>query len=195
MHMTLDYFVANYGSLGLFVGASLEGEAVAMLGGIMMHRHLIGFGEAVLSLALGAFLADQVFFLLGHGWRNSAIVRSVQRSAAGGRVLATFNAHPNTFAFSLRFLYGLRMAGAVTIGTTNFPWPRFIVLNALSALIWSAAWVTLGYLFGQALAPLFERLSSLSHVVLAGVAAVLCVAIVAVVAAKRRRAQRLKMRD
>ncbi len=193
--MTLEHLVANYGSFGLFVGASLEGEGIAMLGGIMSQQHLIGVWPAIIALALGSFVADQVFFLLGHGGRNSAIVRSVQGSAAGGRVVTTFNAHPDVFAFSLRFLYGLRMAGAVTIGTTDYPWPRFLLLNAISALIWSAAWVTLGYMFGQALAPLFERLSGLSHVVWAGVAAALCIAVVAVMASRRRRAQRLTMRD
>ena len=193
--MTLEHLVANYGSFGLFVGASLEGEGIAMLGGIMSQQHLIGVWPAIIALALGSFLADQVFFLLGHGGRNSAIVRSVQGSAAGGRVVTTFNAHPDVFAFSLRFLYGLRMAGAVTIGTTDYPWPRFILLNAISALLWSAAWVTLGYMFGQALAPLFERLSGLSHFVWAGVAAALCIAVVAVMASRRRRTQRLTMRD
>lgn len=193
--MTLEHLVANYGSFGLFVGASLEGEGIAMLGGIMSHQHLIGVWPAIIALALGSFVADQVFFLLGHGGRNSAIVRSVQGSAAGGRVVTTFNAHPDVFAFSLRFLYGLRMAGAVTIGTTDYPWPRFILLNAISALLWSAAWVTLGYMFGQALAPLFERLSGLSHFVWAGVAVALCIAVVAVMASRRRRAQRLTTRD
>ena len=193
--MTLEHLVANYGSFGLFVGASLEGEGIAMLGGIMSHQHLIGVWPAIIALALGSFVADQVFFLLGHGGRNSAIVRSVQGSAAGGRVVTTFNAHPDVFAFSLRFLYGLRMAGAVTIGTTDYPWPRFILLNAISALLWSAAWVTLGYMFGQALAPLFERLSGLSHFVWAGVAVALCIAVVAVMASRRRRTQRLTMRD
>jgi len=81
------------------------------------------------------------------------------------------------------------MAGAVTIGTTDYPWPRFILLNALSALIWALAWVTLGYLFGQALAPLFERF------IWAGIAAALCIAAVAVMASRRRRAQRLTTRD
>jgi membrane protein DedA with SNARE-associated domain len=193
--MTLEHLVTDYGSFGLFVGASLEGEGIAMLGGIMSHQHLIGVWPAIIALALGSFVADQVFFLLGHGGRNSAIVRSVQGSAAGGRVVTTFNAHPDVFAFSLRFLYGLRMAGAVTIGTTNYPWPRFILLNAISALIWSAAWVTLGYMFGQALAPIFERLSGLSHFVWAGVAAALCIAVVAVMASRRRRTQRLTTRD
>ncbi|MDP4557185.1 DedA family protein [Halomonas meridiana] len=190
--MTLEQLVESYGSVGLFVGSSLEGEASAMLGGIMVHQHLIRFWPAIIALALGSFLADQVFFLLGHGGRNSAIVRSVQSSAAGGRVVTTFNAHPDVFAFSLRFLYGLRMAGAVTIGTTDYPWPRFILLNAISALLWSAAWVTLGYMFGQALAPLF---SGLSHFVWAGVVVALCIAVVAVMASRRRRAQRLTTRD
>lgn len=193
--MTVEQLVESYGSIGLFVGSSLEGEASAMLGGIMVHQHFIRFWPAIIALALGSFLADQVFFLLGHWWRNSAIVRSVQGSAAGARVLTTFNARPDVFAFSLRFLYGLRMAGAVTIGTTDYPWPRFILLNAISALIWALAWVTLGYMFGQALAPLFERLSGLSHFVWAGVAAALCIAVVAVMASRRRRAQRLTTRD
>ncbi|GGC76727.1 DedA family protein [Vreelandella lutescens] len=193
--MTLEHLVANYGSFGLFVGASLEGEGIAMLGGIMSHQHLIGVWPAIIALALGSFLADQVFFLLGHGGRNSAIVRSVQGSAAGGRVVNTFNAHPDVFAFSLRFLYGLRMVGAVTIGTTDYPWPRFILLNAISALLWAMAWVTLGYVCGLAIAPLFERLSGLSHFVWAGVAVALCIAVVAVMATRRRRTQRLTMRD
>jgi len=64
--MTLEHLVANYGSFGLFVGASLEGEASAMLGGILSHQHLIEFWPAIIALALGSFLADQVFFLLGH---------------------------------------------------------------------------------------------------------------------------------
>jgi membrane protein DedA with SNARE-associated domain len=193
--MTVEQLVESYGSVGLFVGSSLEGEASAMLGGIMVHQHLIRFWPAIIALALGSFLADQVFFLLGHWWRNSAIVRSVQGSAAGARVLTTFNARPDVFAFSLRFLYGLRMAGAVTIGTTDYPWLRFILLNAISALIWALAWVTLGYLFGQALAPLFERLSSYSHYMWAGVVVAFCIAAVAVMASRRRRAQRLTTRD
>ncbi|MCP1316163.1 hypothetical protein [Halomonas sp. 707D7] len=45
--MTFEHLVTNYGSLGLFLGAGLEGEAVAMLGGILSHRHLIGFVPAV----------------------------------------------------------------------------------------------------------------------------------------------------
>jgi membrane protein DedA with SNARE-associated domain len=87
------------------------------------------------------------------------------------------------------------MAGAVTIGTTDYPWPRFILLNAISALLWSAAWVTLGSLFGQALAPLFERLSGYSHFIWAGVVVAFCIAAVAVMASRRRRAKRMTTRD
>ncbi|MBS3666318.1 DedA family protein [Vreelandella boliviensis] len=193
--MTFEHLVADYGSFGLFLGASLEGEAIAMLGGIIAHQHLVGFWSAVGSLALGSFLADQVFFLLGHWWRNSAYVRSIHNSVAGGHVLTTFNAHPNVFVFSFRFIYGLRIASAVTIGTTDFPWPRFILLNAVSALVWATVWVTLGYVFGKTIEALFARLSNLPHFALVSVAVGICVAILAVIAAKKRRGQRLNTGD
>src|SRR5690554_6147704 len=131
--MAFENLVANYGSFGLFLGAGLEGEGVAMLGGILSHRHLIGFWQAVVALALGSFLVDQAFLWLGRGCRHHARVRSIQQSAAGARVLKTFHARPDVFVLSFRFLCGLRIASAVTIGTADFPWPRFILLNALSA--------------------------------------------------------------
>ncbi|WP_083024449.1 hypothetical protein [Vreelandella lionensis] len=63
--MTLEHLVANYGSFGLFVGASLEGEGIAMLGGTMSHQHLIGVWPAIIALALGSFVADQCSSCLG----------------------------------------------------------------------------------------------------------------------------------
>ena len=189
--MTFEQLVTDYGSFGLFLGAGLEGEAVAMLGGIMSHRHLIGFWTAIVSLALGSFIVDQAFFQLGYWCRNSARVRSIQRSAAGARVLKTFNNHPYFFVLSFRFMYGLRIAGAVTIGTTDFPWLRFVLLNAASALIWAVVWVSLGYVCGQAIEALFGRLGNLLHFALAGVAVCICVVMLTIIAAKRRRGQRL----
>ena len=55
--MKVEQLVESYGSVGLFVGSSLEGEASAMLGGIMVHQHLIRFWPAIIALALGSFLA------------------------------------------------------------------------------------------------------------------------------------------
>ncbi|MCP1315973.1 DedA family protein, partial [Halomonas sp. 707D7] len=116
----------------------------------------------------------------------SARVHRIQQSAAGARVLKTFDARPDLFAFSFRFAYGLRIASAVTIGTARFPWSRFVMLNALSALAWAVVWVTLGYACGQAIEGLFGRLNNVPHFALACVVIGVCIALLAVVVSKRR---------
>lgn len=69
--MALEQFVSDYGAFGLFAGAGLEGETVAMLGGVLAHRGLLDFWTAVLAVAAGSFLTGQIFFLAGRRFRKS----------------------------------------------------------------------------------------------------------------------------
>ena len=57
---------------------------------------------------------------------------------------------PNFAVIGIRFLYGLRTVGPAVIGTSALGWPRFLLLNALGALAWSACWVGAGYVLGEA---------------------------------------------
>lgn len=83
--MALEQLVSDYGAFGLFAGAGLEGETVAMLGGVLAHRGLLDFWTAVLAVAAGSFLTDQIFFLAGRRFRNSSWVRKLQAGPAGAR--------------------------------------------------------------------------------------------------------------
>jgi membrane protein DedA with SNARE-associated domain len=53
---------------------------------------------------------------------------------------------------SLRFLYGLRIAGPIALGMTEVTWLRYLTLNLIGAVVWSVLIAGLGYLFGNALA-------------------------------------------
>ena len=81
----------------------------------------------------------------------------------------------------------LRVASAVTIGTTGFPWGRFSVLNGLAALLWATAFVALGYLCGEAIETMFGHLRAHFHYPLALVAVCLCALVIALASGKRRR--------
>lgn len=107
--MALEQLVSDYGAFGLFAGAGLEGETVAMLGGVLAHRGLLDFWTAVLAVAAGSFLTDQIFFLAGRRFRNSSWVRKLQAGPAGARVLQTFHRRRDIFVFGFRFIYGLRL--------------------------------------------------------------------------------------
>lgn len=49
---------------------------------------------------------------------------------------------------AVRFLYGLRLAGPIAIGSGTISWKRFLVLNLFGAGVWAAAIGGLGYAGG-----------------------------------------------
>ncbi|WP_375403439.1 hypothetical protein [uncultured Sphingomonas sp.] len=59
--MTLDPLVARYGLLALFLGAGIEGETTATLGGVFAHRGSFPL-PAAMAAAGGSFAADQILF-------------------------------------------------------------------------------------------------------------------------------------
>lgn len=164
--MTIEALVAQYGVLALFVGAGIEGETVVVLGGVMVHRGIIPFVPAVAAAAMGSFVADQLFFSLGRRFRGHRFVRRLQASPTFGRAIAAFEKRPTLFVFGFRFLYGLRTVSPIAIGTSRLPTSRFMIINALAALVWGLMFVTLGYFFGQAVEAAFGRVRDLSHILL-----------------------------
>ena len=50
-----------------------------------------------------------------------------------------------------RFLYGLRIITLFALGMSRIPATYFVLVSALSALVWAAAMGTGGYLFGNVL--------------------------------------------
>lgn len=192
--MALAELVTQYGVVGLFLGGAVEGEAVAMLGGVLAHRGLVPFWGAVAAVGLGSFLVDQAAFLMGRRFRSHPRVQSVQNSAIGARVLRIFRTRPDSFAFGFRFFYGMRIAAAVIIGTTDYPYARLLVLNALSAAIWATLFVSLGHLSGQAIEGIFKHARAGIHypVAIALIAVVCSVAALISRRWKRRQLPKVK---
>ncbi len=184
--MSLDALIAHYGLVALFVGAAIEGESVVMIGGLMVHRGLLSYWPAVAAVAGGSFLADQVFFLIGRRFRHHPRVRAMMARPAFTRAAAIFARHPTAFVFAFRFLYGLRIASPLAIGTTALPTRRFLLLNALAAILWGALFVAIGYWFGLGLEAAFGRFRAVEHLLLIGIAAAALLAAVAWLARRAR---------
>lgn len=164
--MNLEHLIADYGLWAVGLGAGVEGETVVILGGIMVHRGVLSFLPAILVASLGSFLADQVFFTLGRHFRDHSYVRRVQARPAFQRALGAFERHPTSFVFAFRFLYGLRTISPLAIGTTSLPAIRFLLINAVAALVWATVFISLGYVFGQAIEATFGRVRAVEHVLL-----------------------------
>ena len=165
--MTFDSLIAAAGLPGLFLGTMAEGEGIAVLGGVLAHRDLFPVELVALVVAAGAITSDQLFFALGR-WAGQGrlAARLLDQGPVQGlhRRLAR---HPTLSVLGFRFLYGLKIAGAVLIGTSDIGWRRFAVLDAVSCLVWAHLYVGLGFVAGHTITRFFGQLALHLHLAIA----------------------------
>lgn len=140
--------VASYGYLALFAGTFLEGESFFILGGVAARHGLLDPWLVALTALGGGLLGDQIFFLLGR-WRGVEILsrsRRLARKAVVARRLV--RRHAVALMLCSRFLYGLRTAIPLACGAAGIPLGRFLLLNFISALLWTLCFGSLGYWLG-----------------------------------------------
>lgn len=169
----LERLIGEYGVLAVFLGAAAEGETAAFLGGVFAHRQLIPYWQVALAACLGSFAADQFFFLSGRYATKWSYVQKLLGSEPIARVTRLLEAHPTGFILAFRFIYGIRTISPVAIGVSKVSARRFVMLNAIAALIWGVLITAIGYIAGQAVEALLGRLQLHLHLLIA----LACVAI------------------
>ena len=184
--MTFDFtpWVAAYGYPATLAGALFEGETVLALAGLFAHRGLLDLPWLIALGAIGGAAGDIVYFALGRRYGAALLTRFPKYAPAAERVHALICRHPVLTIFGIRFLYGLRTVGPAVIGSSAVPWPRFLMFNALGALVWSACWVGAGYALGEAAQRLLGRVIHVERELVIGA---LLVALIATIALRLRR--------
>lgn len=165
----ISAFIASYGYLAVFVGTLLEGETILIAAGYAAHRGLFDWPLVVLVAFLGATAGDQLAFLLGR-WKGKALIRRYPVLAARQqRIHHLLERYDVLFILSIRFLYGLRIAGPVILGSSKVSMLRFAALNAVGAAIWAVAIAGAGYTFGAAIGAVFVNVRRIEEAVLVGI--------------------------
>lgn len=168
----IETLIAEYGLPAIFLGAGLEGETVAILAGVIAHAGTLGFWPVVVAVALGSFVADQIWFACGRYFRGSRLVRRISARPFFAKALQAFERRPVLFTFGFRFVYGFRTVSPIAIGTTQLSTARFVIINAAAAATWALVFVSAGYWFGNAIESVFGTLRS-NHRLLVGAAGAL----------------------
>ncbi|MGU3389667.1 DedA family protein [Sphingomonas sp. M1A8_2b] len=175
--MSIETFIAQYGLAAIFLGAAFEGETSVVTGGLLAHQHLLPLVGTAVAAVTGSLFADQLFFFVGRHYRDTKRVRRIAEKPAFAKALDTLERHPTIFILGFRFLYGLRTISPIAIGTSHVPARTFMLLNAISALVWGIMFTGIGYVFGDGLIDLVDqflpRQKLLGVAVLAGVAALI----------------------
>jgi membrane protein DedA with SNARE-associated domain len=171
----MDEVIASLGYAAIFVGTFLEGESVLALGGVAASYGYLSLPKVIGVAMAGAFLGDQVAFYIGRRFGPRILARYPTLAAKAGRVQALVRRWDAPAVILLRFMYGLRIAGPIVIGSAGIsPW-RLAFFNFIGVLIWAPLIAGLGYLAGAAI----ERwLGRMQHV---QIAALMLIALVLIV--------------
>lgn len=181
--MDIAALVQSYGLWAVGLGSFLEGESVLLLAGAAAHRGLLPLPGVVAVAALASFCGDQLFFQVGRRWGDALLLRFPALQPRAAHMRALLLRHHLPVILSIRFLYGLRVAGPMAIGMSAVPWWRFALLNALGACVWAALVAGLGYGTGRVLG---HALQAIDADELWSLAIVLAAAVLAWLWARRR---------
>jgi membrane protein DedA with SNARE-associated domain len=171
-HGSVAAFVATYGYAAVFAGAVMEGETLLVAAGFAAHQGLLSWPLVVAVAMAGAILGDQIAFFLGRWAGPQLLARFPALARRAPRVHELLRRHDAICIVTLRFLYGLRIAGPVVVGSSGVSPPRFALFNTLGAALWAPAVAGAGYAFGLALTALIDHVERVEHLVLLGILAV-----------------------
>ncbi len=144
-------FISEYGYAAVFAGTILEGETVALVAGLAARHGYLDLGLVILTAALGGMLGDITMYFVGRRVGEPVLARLHKHQDAIDRVRALVQRHESLAIIGVRFAYGLRIAGPIVIGASGVRPARFVLFNAIGALLWASVVVGVGYGAGEVL--------------------------------------------
>jgi membrane protein DedA with SNARE-associated domain len=190
----IDLF-SRYGYAVVFIGMFLEnaglpvpGETMLLAGAALSRYGSLKLSWVVLAAIAGATLGDNLGFFIGRRGGRALVERYGalfgMTSARLTQFDRFFDQHGAKTVFVARFISGLRVFGAILAGASRLSWSRFLVFNALGAIVWAVTFGAVGYALGYSWHTLEQWIgrSGLILLVLIGVIGAL-----AMLRARRRR--------
>ena len=143
--------------VALALGSAVEGETVVVLAGYAAHRGYASLSGVIAVAAALNFTWDQFYFYLGR-WQGERLLARIPRlRRAVGVLEPRIRRHRHLIIPTMRFMYGLRIAGPIALGIARTHWAEFLVLNAIGALVWACTFAALGYAFGEGVSAVIGR--------------------------------------
>ncbi|HEY3800937.1 MAG TPA: DedA family protein [Caulobacteraceae bacterium] len=161
MHHLLP-LVAAYGYAAVFgllliesIGIPVPGEGVLIAAALFAARtHRLDVVWVLAAGSLAAFLGSCIGYLLGRSagvlllTRYGGYVGLTEARLRLGRYL--FLRHGAKLVFLGRFVAFLRAFEGILAGANLMGWRRFLVINALGAVVWTCVVGLCAYVFGRA---------------------------------------------
>jgi membrane protein DedA with SNARE-associated domain len=170
----VEALIVRWGAWAVLVGAAVEGDASALLAGLVAHLGLLDPRVAVGAAWAGAFAGDFFYFELGRRAAPRAL-----RSATYARLaplVARLADRVGLAAIVIaRFIYGTRVATMLYWGVRGTSRLRFAAVDAVATGLWAAAFVAVGWALSNSATAVLGEVHRLERRLLFGLLAALVV--------------------
>ncbi|MCI3245945.1 MULTISPECIES: DedA family protein [Streptomyces] len=172
----------------LFFGFVLPGETAVIIGGVLARRGTVDPVWLTLAVVVAAVAGDSVGYEMGRRLGPPLLdSRPLRRRADRvGKASALLRRRGPAAVFVGRFVALFRSLVPALAGAARMPYRRFLLYNALGALVWGVGNALVGYAAGAA----YERVEGVVGRTVALVSAVLVVAALVVWWVRRHRRSR-----
>ena len=161
----IEPVIGAYGVWALLVvlyfesfGVPLPGESALIATSLLAARGDLEIGHVFLAAWLGAVLGDSTGYLIGRFGGRPFLSRFGRWVKLTPERLSRIERLAETKGFFMvltaRFIVVLRQLNGIVAGSAGMPWHRFVVANALGAMLWAGLWSFGPYLFTD----VFKRL-------------------------------------
>ncbi len=159
------------------VGVPFPVTLMLVAAGSFVQQGEMNLWQVLTVAALAAILGDQIGYVLARWGGRHLLGRISRRLGAEAKINkaeAFFQNWGGVGIFFSRWLVtGLGPWINVTSGIAAYPWPRFLLWDALGEILWVLLFVFLGYTFSDRVQALIEILGNLGGVILGLVVAVI----------------------
>jgi membrane-associated protein len=128
-------------------------ETAVITAGVVAAEGDLSLPPILLGAAAGAFLGDNLAYLIGNRAGDRVVRRFFSGDKARKRIewaKAQLDERGGVLIVVARFIPGGRTAVTLSAGLVGYPWRRFVVFDAAAAIFWASYASLLGYFGGRA---------------------------------------------
>jgi membrane-associated protein len=139
----------------LFIGTILEGPVVMMASGFLYKLGSFNLLPMYISLVLGDFAADILWYCLGRFGTRSTIYKYGHIIGVTPRTIEKvenkFLKYHQKILIISKLTMGLGFAAVILVvaGIFKVPFKNYVILNLIGGFIWTAFLITVGFFLGN----------------------------------------------
>lgn len=149
-------WLTHWGYLAVVLGTFVEGEGTLLAAGAVAQQQVLFLPAITACGALGSMAWSQLWFRSGRRLGGALLELRPEWRARAARVQHAIARHACGYLLACRFIVGMGTAAPALFGASGFCPRRFLLLDALGALLWSAALSTAGWGAGKGLGVLLQ---------------------------------------